>query len=344
MRTYLIIFLAVITFFSCKTSQMSLSVVEPAPISIPPNIKEVGIVNRSMPTDENASVNKVDQVLSLEGMKLDKDGSAACMGSLAEELKMNERFEEVKMLDQVDLRNPLLGKMAAPVDWNTISTICEDNQVDALIMLELFDTNGDIHYDSHSKTIEGPLGVKIPALEHEATMTTTISTGWRIYDNVNKQILDESWKGDEIVSTGRGINPVAAASAIIDRKQAVIDVSQNVGKSYAWNMMPYRIRVSRDYFVKGTDNFKVAQRRAQTGNWDGAAELWEKETHNSNSKVAGMACYNMAIISEINGDLEQAVEWAQRSYADYNIKEGLQYVRILKNRIAKREQLEFENQ
>jgi len=72
----------------------------------------------------------------------------------------------------------------------------------------------------------------------------------------------------------------------------------------------YRIRVARRYYVRGTNNFKIAKRRAQTGNGDGAAELCDKEVSNSKRKVVGRACYNLAIINEINDDLHAAVEWA----------------------------------
>ena len=75
------------------------------------------------------------------------------------------------------------------------------------------------------------------------------------------------------------------------------------------NHKAYRIRVARRYYVRGTTNFKIAKHRAQTGNGDGAAELCNKEVSNPKRKVAGRACYNMAIINEINDDLNAAVEW-----------------------------------
>lgn len=78
----------------------------------------------------------------------------------------------------------------------------------------------------------------------------------------------------------------------------------------------------------------MAQRRAQTGDWEGAANLWEQELDNKKEKVAGRAHYNMAIINEINGDLEKALEWASKSYSDYRNKDGLRYVNILRNRMA----------
>ena len=61
---------------------------------------------------------------------------------------------------------------------------------------------------------------------------------------------------------------------------------------------------------------------------------------NKDSKIAGRAYYNMAIISEINGDLEKAIEWASKAYSYYKIKESLRYLNILKNRVAENRRLE----
>jgi hypothetical protein len=48
----------------------------------------------------------------------------------------------------------------------------------------------------------------------------------------------------------------------------------------------------------------------------------------------------MAIISEINGDLDGAISWAQKSYEDYNIKLALRYVRVLRDRKVRNSILE----
>jgi hypothetical protein len=166
-------------------------------------------------------------------------------------------------------------------------------------------------------------------------MQVRIKTGWRIYYPAGKMILDEFITDDAITNSGKGINPLIAAKALTGRKEAVRDVSERNGHNYAYRLLPYKIRVTREYFVKGTDNFKTAKRKAQMGLWDDAGELWKKETGNHDSKIAGRAAYNMAIISEINGDLSEALKWAQKAWGDYNIKLALDYTRILENRLYK---------
>ncbi|MVT44867.1 hypothetical protein GO495_30025 [Chitinophaga oryziterrae] len=332
MRILISILFVIISFCSCRTTNLVyISVLKPAPVTIPPYIKNVGVINRSVVSDANKAVDVVDKVFSMEGVNLDKEGSNATIIGVTDELFKNNRFTNVTAFNSIDLRTTVPGLYSAPLPWETINQICRDNKVDALFVLELFDTDSKVSYAAVPITIKTPLG-NIPGIEHHANMLTTVKTGWRIYDPASKNILDEYSIARDITFSGKGINPVAAAGAILDRKEAVKEVGNKAGKDYALRIIPYWIRVSRDYYVKGTDNFKIAKRKAQTGNWNGAAELWQRETGNTSIKISGRACYNMAIISEINGDLDKAIEWAQKSYENCNNRLALNYIRILKNR------------
>jgi hypothetical protein len=321
---------------SCKTQQLYLNVVEPAPVTLSQNIKRVGVINRSLPTDETKILDVIDKALSLEGVNLDKDGAEQAITGLSDELLNNNRFTEVKTLSDIDFRTPKLGIFPVPLSWEIVSKICKETGTDALFSLETYDTDTKLNYSTRTIQKKTLLGV-IPLIEHTAEMETIVKSGWRIYDPVNQVIADEYNHFQSLVFSGSGINPLVAAAALVGRKQAVIEVSNKAGHAYALRLIPYELRVVRDYFVKGTNNFKIAKRKAQLGKWDEAGQLWDKETTNSDMKVAGRACYNMAIINEINGNVDEALNWAQKAYEEYNIKLAREYSRILENRRMKRD-------
>ena len=50
----------------------------------------------------------------------------------------------------------------------------------------------------------------------------------------------------------------------------------------------------------------------------------------------------MAIINEINGDLDSAIDWAAKAYADYKNKKALSYLKTLRLRLALSKQMEAE--
>jgi hypothetical protein len=328
--------------FGCSSmNSLTIPVTEPAPVFLPSSIQSVGIIDRSLPSQENTKMDQVDKILSVEGANLDKEAAQRAVTGLQDELAMSERFSEVKAIEGEEIRNPGMGVFPSALSWETVARICDENGVDALFTLSFYDTDTKVDYQAVPVKIAGPLGVSIPAVEHHATTKTIIKAGWRIYDPASRYILDEFAITEQVVEKGVGINPVNAVKAIVlGRKEDILHVSNVIGQNYAARLLPYYIRVNREYYVKGTDKFEIAKRRAQTGDWDGAAELWNAEVTNSKSKVAGRAYYNMAIINEINGDLDSAVDWASKSYSDYNNKEALDYVRILKYRIERNAELE----
>ena len=335
MRKLFPLILIAAALVSCKTNQLYLNVTEPAPVTIAKDIKKVGVINRSMPTDETRILDVLDKALSLEGVDLDKDGAMQAISGLSAELLNNARFDEVKSLSDIDFRTPKLGIFPVPLSWEIVDKICKETGTDALFALEYYDTNTKLNYNVTETGSKEVFGVKIPTAVHQANMETMVKTGWRIYDPVNRQIADEFNHLQSVVFSGKGPTPLVAVAGLIGRKEAIIDVSNKAGHNYALRIIPFRNRVYRDYFVKGTNNFKIAKRKAQMDQWDEAGLLWEKETNNPKSKVAGRAYYNMGIINEINGNVSEALQWVQKSYADYNIKQAREYSRILENRLYK---------
>ncbi len=315
--------------FSCSsTNLMSLSVMTPAPVTLPPNARTAAVVNRTRVEDNNRTIDAIHKTVSLESNALQSEGAKASMSGLADELMKNNRFSMVKPLD-LDLRSFGAGVFPSAMSWDTVERICRESNSDLLFSLELFDAESRVAAPpARLNNIVGP----VSALQQKVTMNTLVKTGWRIYDPASRTILDEWALSKELAWSGSALNPVAAANAIAGRKEAVKQVGAQAGQAYAYRIVPYSVRVSRYYYIKGDASFSLATRMARTGNWDGAAKIWQQATNNASSKVAGRACYNMAIISEINGDLDGAIQWAQKAYENYGLRLALSYISVLRNR------------
>ena len=330
---------------SCSSmNSLTVPVTQPAPVFLPSTVRSIGIINRSLPSEQNNKLDQIDKILSVEGLNLDKEAAQKALVGLKDELAVSGMFDEVRILDDSTVNSIGMGVFPSVLSWRQINRLCDENEVDAIFALSFYDTDTRVDYDVVPVEIKGPLGVKIPAIEHHANSNTHIRSGWRIYDPVNQYVVDEFVITNFVQMQGVGINPVNAVKAIIvGRKENIHQVSSQIGQKYAYRLLPSYTRVRREYFVKGTDKFEVAKRRAQAGDWDGAAELWNQEINNKKAKIAGRAHYNMAISNEINGNFNDAVAWATKSYADYNNKEALDYLKLLKRRIENEDQLAFQN-
>lgn len=332
---------ALIILNACgSTNRLTMSAGEPARISIPSDVMKIGIINRSVPSEENKVLDQIDKILSLEGLKMDKEGAEAAVTGVHDELTRFVRYDKVTIIDDIEVQRKGLSVFPAALSWDNIDRICEENDVDLLISLEFYDTDTKADVKAEMVMLPNSFGVKVKVPHTKVTLNTNIKNGWRVYYPPTKDILDEIASNNYVTSSGQGLNPVKAMEAVVGRKEAVLQNSTYIGNLYGLDTRAKSRRVTRDYFVSGTDNFVVGKRRAQTGDWQGAAQLWEQEVNNPKGKIAGRACYNMAIISEINGDLDMAMEWASKSYSDYNTNEALRYINILKNRMADERELD----
>ncbi len=325
---------------SCSaTNQLTMSAIDPAPVPLAADVIHIGIINRSLPAEGNIGLDTIDKIVSAEGKNLDKDGAEAAITSLKSELERLQRFDKVAILDGIPEVRKGLGVLPAALTWDQVDEICATFDVDVLFSLAFYDTDTKASVQATEMELPNPIGIKAKVPAVAITLRTKIQNGWRIYDPASKEILDEYTFDNNLVFSGQGINPIKAVKTIMNRKEQIVETSSYIGDYYAKRITPQSHRVTRDYFVKGTDKFEIAMRRAQSGKWNSAAELWKEEVSNSDGKIAGRACYNMAIINEINGDLDTALDWAQRSYADYDTKEALRYVNILKFRMAQKREL-----
>jgi hypothetical protein len=127
LKYYSIFLIALLPLVSCKTEQLYLNVVEPAPVYIPSIIKYIGIINRYSPTDKTKVIDAIDKTLSLEGKNLDKNGAMESIKGLTDELLDNDRFTLVKPLTEIDLRTSNLTMFPEPLKWELVDQICKDS-------------------------------------------------------------------------------------------------------------------------------------------------------------------------------------------------------------------------
>lgn len=329
-----LIYFSVFIFLSAcsSTNKMTMGVTTPAKVFLSSDVTKIGIINRSAPSKENQQLDKIDQILSAEGRNLDKNGAEAAISSLASELSVIKNFDDIKIIENVESVKSGLAVLPATLSWETIEQLCEENNVDVIFSLAFYDTDTKTSYKLTTMPFENNFGVKVNVPAQEVTLNTFVTCGWRLYIPKSKLVIDDYLYNKNMLFTGKGINPLKAIEAVKRRNETIQEYSKNVGIAYANRYIPNKVRISRDYYITGTDNFKIAQRRALTGDWSGAAELWKQELNNSDLKILGRAYYNMAISSEIDGDLDQAISYASKAYTDYKNKLALDYVNTLNYR------------
>lgn len=331
MKNITIVFAILLLFsvYSCSSTKgLTLSVPIPAEISLPSHIDSILIVNIESITSSQNKINQATDLLDLETKDFDKNGAKQFCNGVLQEFRAKDRFIYMKVLDTIpNYNNKTLLRNSINLD-----SLYSAEGVDAIIDLRSLDSEAKVNYSTQTVEKNGPLGVVVKVPEHKATVTTTARIEVQLtVNNANNSISNKNWPFNSIVSA-TSVNPTKALNLVTNREEEFNRYSYNNGVWYARKYFTTFKRVSRDYFVRGANNFDIARRRAETGDWLGASELWELETKNAESKVAGRACYNMAIWFEIEGNLPDAIIWASKAYTDYETKGALEYVNVLKRR------------
>lgn len=307
------------------------------PVSIPPavmlpeTIQSVGIVNRTR-SDEggNKVINVAEGVLTGEGINEDRDGAIACLSGAETQLNL-DNLVRAEILDTVTLFGYGTGAMPLPLAWEQIESLCKTHGKDALLVLEAFDTDqsGSVTSNTLNTVINISRGGGIPPPVPSVNQWVYMKTAWRLYDPTNKTILDEVRIDDYF---GVSTHPFDLGEF---RKRSAIQQSGYIaGRSYGNRFFPSWIQVRREYYKRKGPQMKTADRMVRVNSWEDARSVWEPLTSSSKRKLAGRACYNMAIYYEVQGDFDAAIDWATKAYTQFNEKRSRNYVRILRNRQA----------
>jgi len=67
--------------------------------------------------------------------------------------------------------------------------------------------------------------------------------------------------------------------------------------------------------------------------WDEAAGLWEQVLNDPDPKIAGRAAYNLAVFREIEGDMDGAIEYADKATALFPNGTTRSYRGVLQDRV-----------
>lgn len=323
-----------------STKEIVLQTVEPSPVHISQKIKRIGIINRSIKPNTEEGETGLNKMVAAEEQWLSEKGRDAALTGLFNELLKDNRFQTIKLLDSVP--HQLLNFDAGNnlILWEQIEQICDNYGVDAIFSMSFFDAETTVSLKKTSMLEPNLMRVKVKVPAQEITLETLIENGWKIYYPNNNEVIDEFVFNDQIVSKGKGSNPIDAYRSIEGRKDSLVGQSMSTGTNYGLRLLPYKNSVERLYFARGSNNLDLADKLLENGDWLGASQLWEKELDNSNPKIVGRACYNLAVMNEINGDLKKAIEWASKSHTDYDNKEALKYLDVLKYRTIQNQILE----
>jgi Family of unknown function (DUF6340) len=330
-----------ILFTACKPSA-KISVLQPAQLIIPDHIQKIILIDRSKPS--GGFFSNIESIFSGEEYQQDKQGRQRALESLSQMLTQTPRFQTIS--SGVELEGSRGGRsFMSPLSWSDVENICQQYHGDAIVAIEMFDSNIDASAVARTVKEKDKTGKEISKIVYDGRKNGTVNLGWRFYDPKDKMIVDEYSDSDhDEATTSAAISNKDAINNLKRSYEMVRGIATKLGEKYGKRIAPVYVTMSRTYFKtnKGInkDRFEQAARYADANEWVKAVPIWEKIAGTkSDPESAGKATYNLAVASEVNGQLNMALQFAKDAFTQFNNKSAKSYIRTLEARLADQEVL-----
>ncbi|HEY0029286.1 MAG TPA: DUF6340 family protein [Bacteroidia bacterium] len=329
---FLLLFISVIASSCSKYGYVQLKYPTAPDAVLPENLKTIAIVNRSLPPkEEKEKHNSVTEaIITGEVAGSDRLASDECLKGVFDQLN---GFRELSIVFPAKTRLTGTGTRQTPdvLDWNLVKQICDSTHADALLVLEMFDSNSDILLSTVNNQINNVLSGTLDTPKPPNQIRMNVSSYWRLYLPADQKVIDQYQTNNFLTFNTSGFLNIPPPEALPKTAYAA-------GSQYGGRFLPGYYYVKRDMYKRGKgaykEQFKTAFRKSEVANWQGASEVWMDIAKKASGANAGKACLNLAVAYEVLGNTKEALFWAKKSYEDYGNKIGREYANKLKYRIS----------
>lgn len=316
-RFFCILLIAIMVFASsCVTtynmSSIQVEILKPGYFTMPEDIDTVAIFKRDLFQSDTITFRYSDgdnKKMLTDKMISYRDLSNKCVDALADFLNTEGYFQRV--INYKDSMNYLFSGSDSLIYY---SELHKKTGADAFIFLDFFHitdhfSNNNVYYSDNLVIEQFP----------------EFRTSTRL-ESVSANLLwTVSFKGDTSVYLVRQPDDLYYGNTVYpelfgtdaNHRLLLNNASEYLGKTFGAKIVPTWLKVERSYYRSHNDNMRAAEKLCLNGEYLKAAEIYNRETKNKNRNIAAKARYNMALLCEMEGKPDAAIDWLVLSYSAY---------------------------
>jgi hypothetical protein len=328
--------LIVILFSSCAVTQkLPIQVAIPPKHPVSPKIQSLAILNRSVtPAFTNLQRDSLEKILLNDDLKIDTimlDSIAAdtTIQIAAKTLFQSDRFDVVVPKERFIPRKDK-GGLPAPLDSGFINRICKDYNVNAVLVLENFKERvvTDIKAEQYNMGFESFRTYN----EYSGVINVTYDLVWRLYQPTQMPPIVKFRTNDTVFWSSFDYSLKNMYQKLPSLKEALIGGGIAAGVDMAENISPKWVNEVRRYYKTGKKEIDAAIPLIKENKWEDAAAIWKRYSSVSSKSLRGKIEFNLALASEMSGNIDQAIEWAEKSYNTHYTQQVQNYLKYLGQR------------
>jgi hypothetical protein len=307
-------------------AEISIQVIEPAEITLPSYVNQVAFINRSyVPKYESQDTLSFSRK---EIYILDTVINNQVFRGLRNGLNESPLFD-LDSIHILQFRRNDTNDFLAPLTRDQIRVIKQSEHADALISLEYYRVRDTIDMGTYR-------------LDYVASRRIISHTVWRIYDLSVDSLFDEYMLKDTTNWYVFGEDTYFLIQSLPEFLTSLRTACYNAGLKYGQRISPTWFEVPRYYHKSGGKAMREAGKKAASIDWLGASEIWKKLAYQDNEKIAAKACFNMALVCEMEDILIPAIDWAIKSYRIKQNTFTKSYIDLLINRYEKQKVIKIQ--
>lgn len=329
-------FLLVFFSFSCvPTRNLIIDIPQPAKKELPADIQSLTLVSQVIDnkfTDIHTdTLQKIfyQNRFNLDTVIYDFQMADTTLKALGELLFESGRYDYV-IPEARFLKASSDARPAPELNWNDAASLNETFETDAVLSLDylrtrvITDFKSDTYFNPYEDSYISAVGAEMK-IAYEAL--------FRIYYPQQKQVLLRELIRDTLYWEDTDATAKSLFSHFTPVKQALtetgIAIALDLTEKIAVRWRPER----RRYFITGNRQLKQGDQLAVNGNWESAIDVWKETAENAGSNsLKSKALLNIALGYEILGNIEQAINWALKSYETMYRPLTYEYLELLKER------------
>lgn len=324
-----ILLLFILLLQSCRTYQrFSINVLEPADIAVPQRIGHLLIVPGFFPerSDKRHIAYEIYGSKFHDTVYYDTAFARASAEYLAGMLNYNLRFTAAT-LDSIPFYLPPLATDITDSHISRIRALCVENEADALVLLS--EMGKGIEYETYTSYLGSSIGF----------FTVILNTRWLFIDPFEVKLIDQRVIRDTLYYQTEGFYGVSDPNFFFTGRELLKAAAEESAMNYGWRITPHFVETSRIIFQRGNRHIRRGYKQAIEGNWTSAAMQWRNSLTDSDPLNRARASFNLALAGEMEGLLEPALMWAERSYQSFPDSINQTYISILHERLRQQQDL-----
>ena len=316
---------------SCTSSfrQVYIEVAKPSEYMLLNDIVSLTLMNRSMSSEfHNYPSDSLQRYFYLRSFRvnaavLDSMAADTTLKVLGQLLYESGRYEVVIPEERNIPREEAYYKVPPELDWDSVAEICSLYETDALLVIERYINKIMTDYE------------KSPFSDlHFASIDSKYDAVVRIYDPAKKEIIKQLIVADTIYWAEEEYSQQGLFTRkLVPVKKALIETGIQVALELDAKLSPQWITEKRGYFTIKDANSQLLESHIKANDWQKAYDHWKNlHSKTDNKAILSKLEYNLAIASEMLGNISEAAEWAKKSYTTQYRRQTDAYFYQLKKR------------